>query len=263
MRCGYYYVTGRYGEYLNKVAFTNLYHAWCHMAYESTAPQSVWLPQMVADIQRAIASGKEVVLALNMQVKIDATDAAVRNVLQAVKPFWSKIISIEAADEPSWTQLVTTSKVKRVKQLVAQAGLSSKPVYVVYTDDQILKKNAFKSPALDAVGVETYIDYIAGESAPAAQTRMTTNLDSLLARIPIGKKIVLIGMAYDRNLKAEPDKGWANPKTLVAVQAPYFKIARRLDSQKRLISLNLFSFGRQGGTCEKPALKREHKRLLA
>lgn len=261
MKAGYYFVSGRYGQFLREVRFTNIFHAWAAMAYPSDAPRSVWLPQMRDDVAAAVASGKEIVLGLNMQVKADATDAAAKSVLQMMKPFWNKVISVELADEPGWSRTTTTNFARKVRGFISGMGLGKRPLYVVYTGAQILRGSAFTSPALDAVGIEAYIDYVAGEPAPRAQARMADHVERLLGRLPAGKPVVMVGMAYARNWPSDPD-GWANPRTLIAIQEPYFRIARILDNSKRLISLNLFSYGRPSGTFERPALKLEHKRLM-
>lgn len=179
--------------------------------------------------------------------------AYIKKTLTALKPYWNRVMGISLSDEPNWSKAEVNKKAVQVKALISELGLAPKPVGIVLTSFRVLNTAVCQAAKLDWIGIEGYIDYIEGESPAGAAARVTALLTKQIAKVPATKKIMLIASAFDRN------GVWKNIKSLVAIQEPVFKAAKKLG--KRLLSVALFSYKRKGGTEDHPELLKEHKRL--
>lgn len=206
--------------------------------------------------------GKVLWCDLGMYAADEESPEAIRHKIELLRPKWGKVRVLECRDEPppvSWPAGKLDAIAKRVKAVVKGAGLAPKPVGYNYGPDDILRTDRWNVPSVDYIGFELYLKRKAGETPAMSARRVTPLFNKLVARIPAGKKITMVAMAYDqRKTLISPDR-WA-AANLVAIQEPTFSCANSLGD--RLLTLLAFNYaGRVGGVSDYPALKAEIKRL--
>jgi hypothetical protein len=211
--------------------------------------------------QSAVSEGKRLILALDMDNRSGMWSLNVaKAVLVRCTEVWDKVDGVELTDEAEWSQsetvmaaahtppvgswqlsaAATGRATELIKGLEASFGLPVKPTIVTYTQDRILNGNAYTSPTLDVVAIEAYWPTGAGPETAAETAQIVSLLNSLLAKIPGTKQVVVIGQAYGRN------GAWKHLNTLTALQDRTADWV--VQHKNRVAGVWLFSWGRPSGT---------------
>lgn len=250
----------RYGNFSREVAgFTDTHYSWCYRyAPNSTTPQKAWIAGLVKGCQRAYQAKRYIHLNLNMQEESPAAKTPLKDVLKAMAPFWPRVTTLELADEPKWNKAKTAAKAAEVRAALKSLVFPQRPLIVVYSTGQF---PGAPVDALDGVGIEAYCDLPGSPFSTINQDRLTRYLQKAMAAVPKTKDIHLVPMAYSRNYD------WLNIRnltkgspayknaigTLVALQGVALTAAK---SDKRVVSMNFFSWARASGA-------QEYKQLAA
>jgi hypothetical protein len=263
-------------------AFTNTHYCWAYRyAPDSTTPalgSNGWIRGLVESCQRAFEAKRSIHVNLNLQQGGPAA-TPLKALLEALTPFWSRVSTLEMADEPRWTRVAsypdlveidngvimpstlarrtsTAATAAQVRATVKGLGLAQRDLSVVYSTAQF---PGAPIDSLDIVGIEAYVD-LPGDPVSARNVKwLTEYLARSIKAVPTTKRIHLVPMAYSRNYawlgignltKGSPPYRNAL-QTLVDIQAVAYAAAK---DNPRVVGLNFFSWARASGS-------REYKRL--
>jgi hypothetical protein len=246
MDIGYYFVEWKnpadFESARKEVAgYTNLFFA-SRASYISNLPTQEWLGLFKESMANAASENRTIHLAL------DKEDVW-RAMLDVAKPYWNNVARIEIGDEPSLTLSETEAMIQRLNAILSEMGLAHRPMGFVYRHNEPLP-DAIHAPSLDWVGIEAYVDPPGSSDTQSNIAQLELHLQQSMDQVPAGKDIVLVMMAYDRNGK------WENIDTLRDLQFPVYMLAY---NDPRVISINMFSYSRKGGTRFHPSLTTAHK----
>ena len=283
----YFSSTERYGRFEGEVAgWTNTEYLWLRRDTLRTDPKGM-IQALVAQAKRATVADRKIHLNVNGQEPSDL--AIVADVIRAMKPFWGRVVAVEVADEPRWTQVKTTQVLGKVRAAIKAAGLGERPLGIVYTQQQfhgiegaalsaqemaplaaghsidwpgltgrasgIALADALGTAAikgLDWIGLEGYVDPPGSPNSQANVDTLTKYLKRAMSAVPKTAQIVLVGQAYARN------GAWTNMRTLAALQKP---VADAAKADPRVIGVNWFSYGRDSGARQIPLVAQQIKKL--
>lgn len=253
---GYYYEdAARYGDFQAEVAdYTNLYYALARGGYEddSSATNEECSANLRRALKRVVESGtRKILLNLNRRDS-EARIPPIDSVLSDAAPFWERVELIELADEPRWDKLQTEAQIRAVRQSMRERGLSDRPIGLVLEQRFSLKTDAINADGLDFVSLEAYVNPPGHNDPKTNAEELRSYIDTMKARIPAGKKLLLVMMAYDRNGQ------WTNVRTLVDLQYQAYLLAC---NDPRIIGITMFSYGRPGGTRDHAELRMAHQRI--
>ena len=221
--------------------YTSLYYA-SRSSYVSDLTPAQWKPQLAQSLANARAEGNKIHLAMDSESLWD-------HILDVAGPYWGEVVRIEIEDEPNLTRTQTEAMIRRLETKIAARGLARKPMGFVYVYT-VLLPDAVNAAGLDWVGIEAYLDFPGSSDSLQNVAAMNAHLERNMARVPAGKDIVLVTMAYDRN------GNWRNIDTLRDLQTPIYLKAY---DDPRVISINMFSYTRAGGTRDHPELTTAHR----
>ena len=139
--------------------------------------------------------------------------------------------------------------IAELRTTLSERSLSERPIGIVFTGKQILEGEAIFANGLDWVGIEAYVDPPGDPDPEVNVATLTAFVQAAKARVPADKNLVLVMQAYDRNGL------WTDMATLARLQAAAYDLAR---DDPRVLSLNMFAYGRPGGTHDHPELRHEH-----
>ncbi len=240
---GYYQVTFKDPTYfpVNRRAtddYTTLYHADVYSSYSTDLTVDEWAVQFDAALATAVRDRRRIHLSL--ELRDDGALARMARAIEIAAPYWDSVVRIELADENNgWGQRQLDARIAKVKGELARHGLAPRGLGIVCPHNEPLPPTV-GTPAVSWIGIECYLDPPEDTGDPAAnRTLLNSRVGAFKQQVPAGKDIVLVGMAYDRN------NGWANMETLRALQADTYLLAH---DDPRVVSLNLFAYGRLGGT---------------
>lgn len=284
----YFSSCDRYGDFSKEVAgWTNVEYIWLRRDTLRTDAKGM-IQALVAQAKRASGAGRLIHLNVNGQEPSDL--AIVAEVIKAMKPFWGRVVAVEVADEPKWPQVKTTQILTTVRGTIKGAGLSERPLGIVFTQQQfhgfdaaslvtvadvaplaaghgldgppmvglaglIEKKAALGTAAikgLDWVGLEGYVDPPGSPNSQINVDQLATYLRRAMRAVPKTTQIILVGQAYARN------GAWKNMRTLAALQKP---VADAAKADSRVIAVNWFSYGRDSGARQIPLVAQQIKKL--
>jgi hypothetical protein len=252
---GYYYADGKNGDHRREINhYTNLYFAWTRVEYEpsSDAPDSVWLPIMRDAVADAVAQGRRISLALNLQEDTPGRITPVDDVIRTMCPYWGSIERIELADEPNpmiWTKEFTEGQIGIVNESIrVNCHDDRRPLGI---DFGTIVPPAVHAAGLSWVGIEGYLDPPGDPISQVNIDRLNQQLTTLKSQA-LGLPIVIVGQAYTRNTC------WANVDTLRDLQPPTYAQAA---ADPNVLQLQMFAYGRSTGTNDNPELAEPH--LLA
>ena len=241
---GYYYADGRYGDFTSEVfGYTNSYIA-LPCGYVDL-PSGCGPHQAFANsLANAANNSREIVLTMDSQSTWSWT-------LDYASPYWGRVKLIEVMSEQDLSAAATDSIVVSLKNLIAAKGLAPKRVGANYTLEQSLSTQGIFAPSLDYVSFEVYALPSQCSGVQGCTNFMNANIDQAKARIPAGKQIVLVPMAYDRNGLWAGDIGTLTDLQDVAYLKAY--------NDPRVVALSMFSYARPGGSRDHPELKARHQ----
>jgi len=240
---GYYYVDGKYGDYRSEVnGHTNIYYALAWAGYVSELP---WGDAFSESLANAAMEDRRIHLNV-------AGPDYLAEALDRSAPYWARVVRIELADEPPWSQAETEAIIAGFRAELAARSLPAPPIGIVYTRQQVLAEDAIFAAGLDWVGIEAYVDPPGDPSSAVNVQALEDYVNQAKARVPAEKNLVLVMQAYDRN------GAWTNMETLVPLQTAAYDLAR---DDPRVLSLNMFAYGRPGGSHDHPELRHEHLKI--
>ena len=240
---GYYFVDGKYGDYRSEVnAHTNIYYALAWAGYVSELPWGDAFSESLAN-----ADMEDRRIHLNVAGPDYFAEALDRSA-----PYWTRVVRIELADEPPWSQAETEAIIAGFRAELAARSLAAPPIGIVYTRQQVLVEDAIFALGLDWVGIEAYVDPPGDPSSAVNVQALQDYVNQAKARVPAEKNLVIVMQAYDRN------GAWTNMETLVPLQTAAYDLAR---DDPRVLSLNMFAYGRPGGSHDHPELRYAHLRI--
>jgi hypothetical protein len=243
---GYFGSDGRDGDYTTVVRpYTNTYVA-DPCGYDTFTYPCPAQDQLAISLQKAISNGQYIYLLLG-----NHDDNVVNLTLDAARPFWEHVTLVEGSHEPSGDEKTETGmqvRIDHLKNLIAAKGLPSKPMGALVGLDDATTITGVFATSLNFVSVEAYA---APPGATGDADGVQTTLAAAKAHIPVGKNILFVTMAYNRN------GAYTNIAELVKLQdSPYV----RAFNDSRVVGILMFSYGRPGGTNSFPELKLRHVR---
>jgi hypothetical protein len=226
--------------------YTNLYYA-SLASYVSDLTDSEKLQLLGQSLANAVAEGRHI----HLNLELNHYPSTLDGVLDTAAPYWDHIVRVELADEPSWTRAEMESWINTVNSKLSARGLTPSPqglgVMYVYNKPLPDSKNA---AGLGWIGIEAYLDYPGSPDPQVNIDNLNTSVSRAMSQVPGSKNIILVPMAYDRNGQ------WTNIDTLRDLQIPTYLLAY---NDSRVISINMFSYTRAGGTRDHPELKTPHR----
>ncbi len=266
---GYYNVIdSRYGNFADETfSYTNL-------VITGPGSNSLYAPSL----QIAAAAGKRIMLLLSEEPLWEVA-------VTAAAPFWDNVDFIEVLheDDDTTTAAALDEKIGRLEALLAAKSLTPKIFGATYTfcqqlgrstGDPVTGECGRADPAIGAtrmakkltwIGLEVYPPIPGNPSSDVNVRRMLADLTVAKRRVPAGKRIVLVGMGYDRNgawttAPGGPGAAPVNVASLRDLQMPTYLGGH---DDTRVIALVFFSYGRPGGTRTHPELKAPHQEIGA
>lgn len=236
MDLGYYFLgEGRYGDHYNEAAdFISLYR------------DGLWdcgdqLPVLTANLQRAQAQGKRIVLALDMNwYATHQGPASWDRVLGTVYEKGVAPYAVELADEPDWTEAEAAQWAEAVRKRVA-AGVRL---------GVTLDRNRLNAGVGFYYGTGGGYDYLGIEAYPEPGEAPEKLLTELVEMAPGSVERWVVGQSYDRG-------GTVGGSVLVDMQLPIAAAARRI----RATTLLWFAYGRPGGVVTYRRLVARHREI--
>jgi hypothetical protein len=241
---GYYFTDGKWGDLEPAVRpYTSTYYA--SRANYFSDPNPAWPTDYSTSLATAADAGRKIILSVGDSTMWSDT-------IDRAAPYWSQVVLIEAADEPTWTKAETETQVQSIRDALTARSLAAPPIYVTYTSTQVLTSDALTATGLDCVAVEAYVDPPGSPDSATNVTALQSYLAQALTIVPADKCIVFVMMAYARNGL------WTDISTLADLQEPTY-LAGKDDPRVKFI--NMFSYGRASGTAEHPELIPHHMRI--
>ena len=246
--------------FLETAPYTNLYYADTRSDYEisSGEPISVWLPRMAAGLQQAFNLGKQILV--NLEIPYACTGdqgstvtwcADMDQVLATVQPFWSRVVAVELADEPAWSQNATKiqAAINSFNSSRAARGLSPVPIGLTYAHASSLSATVLSATTLQFVSIEAYLNPPGTsnpyEFSPLSQVNRQRLISQVQAQrniaVSANKLVLYIAQAYTRNY------GWADANLVRDLQPiPYLLAA----NDPWVMGVVMFSYLRASGSRE-------------
>lgn len=157
---GYYLGDGKVGNHTEEFfPYTNVYMAWVFNGYYKGDSPDSYYARMEKCVERAAKAGKLIYLGLNCQREEDRTKASIRRAIKIVKPYWNQLYWIDIADEIEVSRQEAKALIRKVRDVVAEEGLSYKPLGMTFTTDQSLFGDIITIDLLDFVNLECYPDF--------------------------------------------------------------------------------------------------------
>ena len=208
-----------------------------------------------------------------------------RRRVTAAAPFWDNVDFIEVLHEEADTTTAAAldERIGRLEALLASKSLPPKIFGATYTfcqqlgratGDPVTGECGRADAAIGAtrmakkltwIGLEVYPPIPGNPSTDVNVRRMLADLTVAKRRVPEGKRIVLIGMGYDRNgaWTTAPGGPGAAPVNVAALRDLQIPTYLGGHDDPRVIALVFFSYGRPGGTRTYPDLKARHQEIGA
>lgn len=244
---GYYGVAGMTTDYSNEVnCYTN--STYISICGYDTADTS-WSIHMAQDLENAVNQGRRIDLAVDMK----NNPALLDSILSLAAPYWSSIIRLEIADEPTWDTATTESTIVTVRDALTAHGLSSRPIGVVigYWDGYVnpYYNGIVNSSGLDWVGIEAYLPGPGADRSDNNIKQLNQRVGAAMSLVPVDKEIMLVQMSYNRN------GTWTDIDHVRDLQIPTYLLAY---ANSRVEAIRMFTYSRPNGNQgarENPMLK--------
>ncbi len=245
---GYYFALGQYGNYINEVKDYNnttiiLAESWIRPTDGTNDTAG-----LDSAFSAAVAAGQRIIYK-----PVDPSQTTYFNSsMNVASRYWNSVDYVYAFDEPSLDKASLQSYIDSLNTGLSQAGVSSKPIFVNFTSNQILNGDSWQATNIDVVGIEAYVDPSQQNSNTLSAT-LTNQLNSEKSRIG-NKQMFIVVQGYNRN------GTWTNLNTLQQIQTiPY----QNSYNDPNVLGLLVFSYARSGGTKDLGScISTEHKRIF-
>lgn len=236
----YYFADSVYGNFLDKVRFTDATFCEAGVQYHGSKVK----------FRRAMkrASDKGFKIHLSMQWGPDTWG----DTLRRAKPFWSSVEVVDIGDELKENKTGVEFLARSLKKEIRERELDQKPVSATFTRKAIKFGNGWQAPSLDLIAFEGYVDSEYQSPIELAISKVKESIMEQLEILP-NKPLIFILQSYDRN------GAWVNFNSLKAIQRPAYDLAM---SDPRVKHVRMFSYGRPGGVNDYPELRRIHRRMI-
>lgn len=165
-------------------------------------------------------TASEQIAALGGKIFIGATEAEIMN----MKPYWDRVAGIYLAieEERSYSTFqervyAVERRIRDMRAIIWREQLANRP-FLVYHTQPDMASMTYWLDGMDYLGMESYLNYVAGESSASVRTRMNTEMQGHIAKIvPMmkdGGNIMIIGQAYDMGT-------WESPAAFDGLQLAY------------------------------------------
>jgi hypothetical protein len=245
---GYYGVVGSDLDLSNEV---NCYTNSTYISIASYTPANPDWAKMTQDLANAVNQGRRIDLAVDMKDNPGLLDS----ILSLAAPYWSSIIRLEIADEPTWSTTTTESTIVTVRDALTTHGLSAPPngigVVIGYWNGYYnpYYTGIVNSSGLDWVGIEAYLPGPGADRSDNNIRQLNQKVAAAISLVPVDKQIMLVQMSYNRN------GAWTNIDHVRDLQIPTYLLAY---NNSRVVAIRMYVYSKPAGNQgarENPELK--------
>jgi hypothetical protein len=279
---GYADVDGAFDGRLTECPWTNLYIAWAYVGYLKVHDEPIdsWLPRMTKCVKRATDAGYRVYLGLDCGRNDEmAKGETIRKILTAMKPFWQDVVAVDVADEPKWDKETAKAMLAKVRSIMVDLGLDSRPCGMTFTAQQSIEEDVITiptyKPGLKPGDPVRHVgpDYVVLELYSKPENLgpvnnleyVRANINKAVARLDPTQKVWFWVQGFDRNgaFLGEADLALLNWQTYKMARAKLHSDGKSLLDP---LGFLVFNWARttgpnRYGTKWYPALQAAHQRI--
>lgn len=253
MKFAYYYAVGKYGDYIDRIAYTNFLRV---SANDWRGDSRGEIPAMLDTLARAVSQGfDDICLGLDIDVEGAPKWKDVIRELVKNPDIAQYVHHLELRDEPEWNEEEAKDRAHKVRFFVEARGMSVRLGVGLSTPQTLDGRGRIytKENGYDWVSAAAFLDIDrvwTSEEAESAVRRLIKQLRKNVSRT-VG--FWVIGQAYDRN------GAFGTLKALREMQLPTYEAAKTAGAKVLL----WFAYGRPGGVLSHNSLRAKHKAIAA